>query len=275
MSTGRFMTYYYERSHERLEKFLALITTDTRMDDTIQAAPFTALLVAQDIILSLPRDQRLAAWQKIMATPAMQDAIKADPFMALFFAQDIILYLPSDQKLAMWQAMIANPAMQGVLGQYPVVAAELLGNILARLTRAQLREAGIVTREIKEGDVEHDIREQYSGSVYVVPRHLLPEALPTESQTIIRFDDMQMTADQWANHWGAYKKGTRTIVRGSMAAMLRATATALTKRATGKAVEEAMADRIITAPEDPTALRAAAKALRTAAEAIGSPSPSA
>ncbi|NDC56884.1 MAG: hypothetical protein EBZ69_08800 [Alphaproteobacteria bacterium] len=85
----------------------------------------------------------------------------------------------------------------------------------------------------------------------MVPRHLLPKARwakTGEYQTIIHFGCRQMTADQWANHWGAYKKGTRTIVRGSMAAMLRATATALTKHATGKAVEEAMAARIITAP---------------------------
>ncbi|NBX74257.1 MAG: hypothetical protein EBQ89_08180, partial [Alphaproteobacteria bacterium] len=204
---------------ESMPVLLELLTKNETIRERIRQSPNGALDVFTTLIANnFPPKDRLDAWQKMMATDVMQDAGKTSSSCS--FLVTIMFALPDAQKLAAWKFMIANPDMQQNWEKSLRQTHLTFDTMIATLTPDQLQEAGIVTREIRPGDVEHDTRERYSGSVYVVPHDLLPKALQAntgESQTIIRFDDMQMTADQWANHWGAYKKGTRTIVRGSMA----------------------------------------------------------
>ncbi|NCV01528.1 MAG: hypothetical protein EBV53_10135, partial [Proteobacteria bacterium] len=216
---------------QRAYGFCALITTHEKMKALIEAERGRVWEMTENIIFSLPAGyQVLAAWRIVMASPAMQDLINAASSEALEVAENILPLLDNVQRVEAWKAMMANPAMQEVIAESERAITEL-GNILDHLTSAELQEAGIVTREIRPGDVEHDTRERYSGSVYVVPHDLLPKALQAntgEYQTIIRFDDMQMTADQWAMAW-QHPRDDREIARASMATMLRATAEELAR----------------------------------------------
>ena len=269
---------------ESMPVLLELLTKNETIRERIRQSPNGALDVFTTLIANnFPPKDRLDAWQKMMATDVMQDAGKTSSSCS--FLVTIMFALPDAQKLAAWKFMIANPDMQQNWEKSLRQTHLTFDTMIATLTPDQLQEAGIVTREIRPGDVEHDTRERYSGSVYVVPHDLLPKALQAntgEYQTIIRFDDMQMTADQWAMAW-QHPRDDREIARASMATMLRATAEELARpqpSIVGKLWAAAawvfgQQSRIITAPKDPKALGAAAAALRTAAEAIGGPAPSA
>ncbi|NBX74260.1 MAG: hypothetical protein EBZ69_07840 [Alphaproteobacteria bacterium] len=282
------------RADQRIDGFLDIITTNTELLAEKAAWERTvALSAAHSIILSLNNDDRLAAWQKMMAHPVtkvwieheMKDWITHIQDVRLWRAQDIIESLPPHHKLAMWQEIMASPAIQDELDQpnksWSVIVR--LGDILDQLSAASLREAGIVKRKIGAGDVEHDGGGHYSGAVYVVPHHLLPQALQSqkeEYQTIACFSILYMTAGQLANNWHT-SRHTTTRAKISMAAMLRATADELAEPRPKTMVEELRAaalwlvgkgSRIIGAPTNPEVSKKMVASLRAAADAFHHPS---